>query len=256
MIPWKLQETTYKKIGKIRYQVAVLPWGSTEPHGYHLPYGSDALHTEALASKVCAEANKKGAKTILLPTIPYGVNSNLLEFPFTMHMSPSTQLAILKDIVRSLEAHQISKLVIFNGHGGNHFGPIIRELYGTSKVFICAVDWWKVAQDKDKEVFEDATGEHANEMETSVALHLFPELVSLKDAGGGKVRKSSMEAFNKGWAFYTRPWHLLTYDSGYGNPAKSSPEKGKKYVDIIVKRLSKFFLELSQTPRSKYFPYI
>lgn len=255
MIPWKLQEATYKKIGNLSYEVAVLPWGSTEPHGYHLPYGNDTLHTEALASRTCAEANKKGAKVVLLPTIPYGVNSNTLEFPLVIHMSFSTQLAIIKDIVRSLEVHKINKLVIFNGHGGNAFRPIMRELYGTTEVFICAIDWWKVAQDKGEEIFEDPTGEHGNEMETSVSLSLFPDLVHMEDAGTGKVRKPTIEAFDKGWAFFTRPWHLLTYDSGHGDPRKASQEKGERYVDIIVKRLSKFLRELSQTPIDQNFPY-
>ena len=62
--PWKLQEITYKAVKKEHYEVAVLPIGATEPHGLHLPYGSDQFHAEIIADMVCARAHAMGAKVI------------------------------------------------------------------------------------------------------------------------------------------------------------------------------------------------
>ncbi len=254
MKPWVLQEITLKVTKGKNYEVAVLPVGSTEPHNFHIPHGSDAFQARLVAERICEKAYKKGAKVILLPEIPYGQNSNTFGFPLAMHMSPSTHLAILKDIVRSLENHNILKLVIFNSHGGNNFQPIARELYGLTKVFITVIDYWKVGNDVKKEIFEKE-GEHGDEMETSVALELFPDLVHLEEADQGSVNPSRFEALNKGWAFIARPWHLLTKNSGYGDPGKASREKGKRYLKVIVDRLSQFIYELSEEPLDEKFPY-
>jgi len=246
---------TFKSVKKTKYEVAVLPIGSTEPHNLHLPYGSDFIQAEMIADRVCQMAYQKRAKVVLLPTIPFGVNSNLLDFPLVIHINPSTHLEIINDIVRSLESHHILKMVILNSHGGNNFHPIARELYGKTKVFISVIDWWKVAKDVEKQIFEDSSGEHANETETSVLMELCPELVHLEDADDGAVNSSRFNAINKGWVKIPRPWHLLTKNSGYGDPRKASQEKGKKYLDIIVERLSKYILELSEASMDKTFPY-
>lgn len=251
---WVLKELNYQELRDKKFEVAVLPIGSTEPHGLHLPYGTDALLAEMIAGRICERVHNMGGRVILLPAISYGVNSNLLKFPMTIHLSPTTHLEMIKDIVKSLEAHEIPKLVFFNAHGGNDFEWIMRQLYGKTKLFLVYIDWWKVGKDKQKEIFE-SDGEHANELETSVALELFPELVNLEVMGTGEVRKSRFEAINKGWACVVRPWHILTRDSGYGDPRKSSKEKGKKYLDIVIERLSKFIYELCETPIERDFPY-
>lgn len=59
---WKLQEITYKAVQERDYEVAVLPVGATEPHGLHLPYGSDQFHTEIIADMACERAHRLGAK--------------------------------------------------------------------------------------------------------------------------------------------------------------------------------------------------
>jgi len=253
MKEWILQQITLKTAKKKKYEVAVLPFGSTEPHNFHLPYGCDTLQCEAIAEKVCEKAYNLGAKVIMLPTIAYGANNNF-NFPLTIHMSPSTHLAIVSDIVRSLEARQIYKLVLFNGHAGNNFQFIARELYGKTPVVIIVVDWWKVASDIGEKIFENK-GEHADEMETSLALELIPELVHLDDAGNGVVKSSYFEAINRNWVFIVRPWHLLTKDSGYGDPRKASKQKGEKYLSVLVERLSRFLYELSERSLDDKFPY-
>jgi creatinine amidohydrolase len=225
MNTWKLQHITYKVVKEQKYEVAVLPIGACEPHNYHLPYGSDAFQSEMVSDRICEAAVKMGANVVQLPTIPYGVDSNLMEFPLAINIYPSTLFAFLKDIVDSLEKHGIFKLVIFNGHGGNDFlKPFIREMMGQTKVFICVIDWWKVGWDIYNEIFT-SPDDHAGEMETSMNLALVGNLVHLEDAADGASKQTRFEAVNKGWVTISRPWHLLTESSGVGNPFNASAEK-------------------------------
>jgi creatinine amidohydrolase len=70
-----LEETNWKNVKNSTYEVAVLPWGATEPHNYHLPYGTDSLETEAIASVAAEKAWRRGAKIMVLPVIPLGVQN-------------------------------------------------------------------------------------------------------------------------------------------------------------------------------------
>ncbi|MCM8803833.1 MAG: creatininase family protein [Candidatus Omnitrophica bacterium] len=253
---FKLIEMTLKEVrdfGKV--EVCVLPWGSCEPHNLHLPYGTDYFTVEKIAEISCKKANEKGGKVILLPGMPIGVNSNLFGFPLTLHFSTTTQLAILKDIIYALENHKIYKLVILNGHGGNEFKAICRELYGKTSVKIFLIDWWTVKKDEMLKLCEDKTGEHGNEAETSWLMYLYPELVHIEWADEGKVNQSRFQGIREGWVWITRPWHLLTTNSGYGNPKKANAEKGKKMIEIATDNISNFLLELSNEKIDEKFPY-
>ena len=254
MKPWRLEEITLKMVRERDVQVAVLPIGATEPHNLHLPYGSDAFHGEAVADRCCETAWNLGAKVILLPTIPYGVDSNQLGFPMAMHVGQPVLDAMVTEIVNSLEHHGVLKLIILNAHGGNSFKPLLRELYGKTEVFCIAVDWWKVASDHFADIFEEV-GDHADEMETSVNLALFGDLVHMEDADDGAVRPTRFEALNRGWAQITRPWHLLTTNAGVGNPHAATADKGTRVVEIVAERLGQFIKELSDAEMDETFPY-
>lgn len=241
---WKLQELRYKYVREQNYEVALLPIGATEPHGLHMPYGSDAFQSELIAAQVCEQANQMGAHSVLLPTIPYGVNTGTLAFPLVINLHQSTLNTVVTDIVHSLEQHDVRKLILFNGHGGNDFKPLIRDLYGKTSVFMTVVNWWQVGFDQADEIFE-SVGDHAGEMETSVGLALFGGLVRPEDAEDGAVRAFRFEALNQGWASTARPWHRLTRHSTSGDPRPATREKGERYVELVVQRLSRFVKELS-----------
>jgi creatinine amidohydrolase len=257
--PWKLAETNYGATRGQRFEVAVLPLGATEPHNLHLPYGTDFYEAEAIADRVCAAAWEQGAKVILLPTIPYGTETNLAEFPLAMNLYPSTLLAVIRDLVESLVRHDIRKVLLLNSHGGNDFKPALRELYGKTPAHLFLCDWFRSTADVQKEIFE-RPDDHAGEMETSLALAYFGDLVA-KDAAGnlsadeGAAASSRFEAVRNGWVSLTRPWHLLTTNSGSGNPHAASAEKGRKLMDVIVERLSGFLVELSAAELDERFPF-
>jgi creatinine amidohydrolase len=252
--PYVLAETTLKSVRERGVEVAVLPWGATEPHNLHLPYGTDAITATKIGELICQRASEAGARVCLLPTIPFGCNGNLLGFPMTINMNPSTQLAIVRDVVGSLKAHGVRKLVLLNGHGGNEFGFILRELYDCG-VFLVRINWWTVARDACGDLIENKGGEHGDETETSWALHLFGDLVGpLEQADEGGVRPSRFEAINRGWAKITRPWERLTTNSGYGNPHRATAEKGRLWIDVTVERLGAFLVELAQAEMDETFP--
>ena len=110
------------------YEIAVLPWGATEAHNLHLPYGTDNYQAALVAAESAKKAWAAGARVAVLPMIPYGVNTGQLDIRLCINMNPSTQAAVLGDVARSLESEGINKLVILNGHGANDFRPMIREL--------------------------------------------------------------------------------------------------------------------------------
>lgn len=254
MSDWKLAETNYGVVKDRSYEVAVLPMGATEPHNRHLPYGTDTFEVTALADRACAAAHDDGAKLILLPAIPYGTETNLREFPFAMNLLPSTLCAVIRDLVASLAQSGIRKLLLLNGHGGNDFKPTLRELHGQTSVHIFLCDWFRgLSADVQSEIFEDP-GDHAGEMETSLMLAYFGDLVA-EGADDGRMNATRFEAVNAGWVGITRPWHLLTTNSGAGNPAPASAEKGRRLMDVMVERLAAFLVELSAAEVDERFPY-
>lgn len=254
MKPWKLAEVKYSYVKENPYEVAVLPLGATEPHNLHLPYGTDNYQVDRLGDLICERAHQQGARVALLPTIPFGVDSNLMKFPMPISLSPSTLDMIISDVVDSLEEHGVRKLVLLNGHGGNSLKHLLREIYGKTSVFICLVNWYDVAKEIQKQVF-DEPGDHAGEMETSLMLYYSPNLVDMSLADDGQVKKSKLEAINQGWVQVTRPFHIVTTNSGVGNPHTATAEKGQQITDAIVERVSQFIKELSDLRMDGKFPY-
>ena len=250
--PYLLAETDWKTVKETHYQVAVLPWGATEAHNYHLPYATDNYQAEHVAEHAAQIAWEAGAKVIVLPCIPFGINTGQLDVKLCMNVNPSTQLAILKDVTDVLHRHGIHKLVILNGHGGNNFKTMIRELsFFFPEVFVCAINWFGAVN--WNEYFDDP-GDHAGEMETSAILHIAPHLVRpLSEAGPGEAKNFRFKAFQEGWAYSQRKWTQVTADTGVGNPYPATAEKGKVYLDACAASIAAFFQELAATPPEEFY---
>jgi creatinine amidohydrolase len=221
-----------------------------------MPYGTDNFEVEAIARRACERAYRAGAHVLLLPTIPYGVNTNHLKIPggVACSVTPTTLLHVIADIVDSLERQGIGKLVLLNGHGGNELKPLTRELHHRTSVFLCVCDWYRMAADVYPHIFEHP-GEHADEVETSLGLAYFPELLRPELADEGQARPTRFEAINRGWVSITRPWHLVTSSTGLGNPAGATADKGQRLMAVLVDRLGRFLTELAAAPRDDNFPY-
>jgi creatinine amidohydrolase len=240
--PYLLAETTWKSVRASRYHVAILPWGATEAHNLHLPYGTDTIEVGHIAAEAARIAWEAGTPVIVLPTVPFGVNTGQLDIPLCLNMNPSTQAALLRDVVESVERAGIRKLVLLNGHGGNDFRAMIRELAPGRTLFLCAVNWYSVV---DPRPFFTEPGDHAGELESSVMLSVAPELVlPLSEAGPGEARRFRIRALREGWAWAPRRWSQLTPDTGVGNPAEATAEKGTRFVAAVSRELAGLLHEL------------
>jgi len=242
--PYVLTETNWKSIQETPCEVAILPWGATEAHNYHLPYGTDNIQLDHIAAEAARIAGGEGAHVMVLPCVPFGVNTGQLDIPLCLNMNPSTQMAVLADIIDSLDRQGIRKLVVLNGHGGNCFKQITRELQARfPRVFLSTVNWFKVLEPR---AYFDKPGDHADELETSLMMHLAPGLVRpLEEAGDGATRAPRLRAIRESWAYAQRDWLKATVDTGSGDPSLATAEKGRVFFDALTEKIATYLVDLA-----------
>lgn len=243
--PYLLSETNWQTVRSTEYEVAVLPWGATEAHNYHLPYTTDVIQCDHIAAEAARQAWEEGVRVLVLPTVPFGVNTGHLDIPGVVNMHPSTQTAVLTDVAESLVAQGFRKLVLLNGHGGNTFKPLVREVQTRfDNLFICTANWFEIG---DWGEYFDDHGDHAGEMETSVMLNAAPELVRpIDEAGNGAARAFSIDALRSDWAWAERQWRAVTDDTGIGNPAAATVEKGAAYLKEVTRSVADLFVQVAE----------
>ena len=240
--PYVLEEATWPDVTAARYDVAVLPWGATEAHNRHLPYGTDTIEASGVAVEAARLAWERGAKVVVLPAVPFGVQTGQLDIPLCLNLNPSSQLVLLRDLAHSLDRH-VAKLVILNSHGGNDFRWMIRELQPGLTLFLCTVNLYAVL---DAARYFTNPGEHAGEAETSMIQHLAAPLARpLAQAGPGTKRPWRVAAFNEGWAWAPRRWTQVTDDTGVGDPKAATPQKGAAYVAAVAQKIATFLVDLT-----------
>ncbi len=241
--PYILAETNWKALKESTFDLAILPWGATEAHNYHLPYATDIYESDFIAAEAARIAWERGARPIVLPTIPFGVNTGQPDIYLDINLNPSTQLAILSDVITVLNRQGIKKLLIFNSHGGNNFKPLVRELgLKFPEMFLCFSNWFH-SMERSNYFTED--GDHAEEMETSLLLYLKPDLVLPKESWGeGKSKKFKIKAFSEGWVWAERKWSQISEDTGVGNPEHATKEKGQRFFEDVSEKMGAFIYEL------------
>ena len=142
--PYILHEANRKQLGAYAPNVAILPWGATEAHNYHLPHGTDVIEATVLAERFAQIAYEAGAKVIVLPTIPFGNNAQQQDQTATIHFSTATAAAILLDVAKSLMRQKIDRLVLLNSDGGNDFKPLIRDVQLETGILIVLANFYQM----------------------------------------------------------------------------------------------------------------
>ena len=243
--PYVLAETNWKALKDAQFELAILPWGATEAHNYHLPYATDIIESEFISHESARIAWEKGAKVVVLPTMPFGVNTGQADIYLDINLNPSTQMAILQDVLEVLDRQGIKKFMLLNSHGGNNFKPLIRELgLKFPEMFLCLTDWFKSL---DKTQYFDEMGDHADEMETSLMLHFRPDLVLPKDEwGDGKEKQHKIKAFREGWAWSERQWSKISEDTGTGNPHYATAEKGERFFKAVTEKMGHLMYDIAK----------
>lgn len=236
----------YGNVKDGKYDLVLLPWGSTEPHNLHLPYGTDCILSHAIAIDAARQANEQcQVNCMVLPPVFMGSqNPGQRELMFCIHSRYETQKAILTDIVDSLHHQGLRKMVIINGHGGNVFKSMIRDLAVDYPDFLLfTTEWYTIVPPSG--YFEEKD-DHAGELETSVMLHYHPEWVEMELAGTGESKPFALPSLNEKTAWTPRNWQRVTRDTGIGNPKKATAEKGKRYAAEVTRRLTLLLTEIAR----------
>lgn len=252
--PYVLEEANYQQLREHRPNVAVLPWGATEAHNYHLPHGTDVIEATTIAQAAAGIAHGRGARVVVLPAIPFGNNAQQLDQVATISFRTETAAAILDDVCHSLSRQGIDRLLVLNAHGGNDFKPLVRDASDEHEMLIAVVNFWQLAPDALKEVFEEP-GDHAGEMETSLLLHVQPDWVVMSQAGEGRTVPFEIQALRQPGVWTPRPWSASHPDTGCGNPAKATAEKGRRYFEAVTAAVADVLVGMSAAKKGQS-PYV
>ncbi|MCK6473776.1 MAG: creatininase family protein [Planctomycetes bacterium] len=248
-----LEEMTIDEVRAFKPEVAVLPLGSTEPHGPHLPYGTDTWQVTRLARLGVQRANERGARAILYPALPITNNANVRAFPFACRMGVRTLIQVIIDIAKQAWEDGVRKLVLVNGHGGNPgaiFGAL-REISGMDDMpFVCEAGHLK------PEGFVspiEHPSDHAGESETSRMMWIRPDLVRTSKLRNNPISELRIPAL--AMANFVRPWHLYIPQSAGGETRKASPKKGKIVIEAEAGALAELLVQLTHAKLDATFPY-
>ncbi len=239
MVEKRLLRMTAHDLKSGGYDKAVIAIGSTESHGEHLPYGTDTLVAEHLAEAVAERV--KGL--LVLPSLPFGMSVHYASFPIAITFTTETLIRVMRDILGSLLAHSILKLLIINGHDGNipAIEAATREFrveHPEMKVAVLEAWWVTAAELLPDDTFEAWGGlGHGGEGETSMMLAVEPGLVDLERAKG--VIPDLPEHVQLKWTF-----EELTPYAATGDPTKATLEKGEMMRDALVDCLVSFIEEM------------
>ncbi len=252
--PFVVLEANYRQLLELKPNVAVLPWGATEAHNFHLPHGTDIIEASALGTRAVERANASGARCVLLPALPFGQNHAQLPQVATISLRASTQAKILFDVADSLLRQNIDRLVVLNFHGGNEFKPLLRDVMADLPIFIVQAHGFALSP--QGRAAQEIPGDHADEFETSLMLHLEPAWVDLDAAGDGATTPSALPALTQTPGVWVqRQWAALTRDTGTGDPRLATAAKGLAILEEATANLAQVLVELSQA-RNGDFPFV
>lgn len=224
-----------------RDAIVVIPVGSTEQHGPHLPVQVDAL----LVGEVARRAARRVAAAhpiVVTPTVWTGLAEHHMGFGGTFTLDFPTFLALLRCLCRSAARHGFRRLFVLNGHGGNMtaLDVVVTELSAELRLPIAAATYWMLAEKSFARILEaQANVLHACEAETSMLLALRPELVDLAALAGLAPPKA--ESF---WIDFMRApsrwrdWTTVTESGVLGEPLRASAEKGERLLDAAAEALA------------------
>jgi len=219
-------------------KVVILPTGSVEQHGPHLPLDVDVFLTES----VCLEVGRRAAdRALVLPPVPFGLNAHHLDFPGTIHIEPETFIAFCLNVTKSVAYHGFKKILVVNGHGSNMplADLVARKTVLATNSLCAAMGYFSLAMEAFNRVRETPVVAHADEFETSLYLFLAPERVRMDRAVAGNdvVGRYMSSDSTSPYVRFHDIWGRWTKVGVHGDPTAATAEKGRVIWEAVIPRL-------------------
>ena len=254
---YKFDELTWPEVNEAvaMGKIPILPTGSVEQHGHHLPLKVDHLCANAVATEA---ARLRPDLSLVLPPVSYGYVHHVMDFPGSMNIHFEHFIQFVLDICKSLAYHGFKKIIIVNGHGSNH--PLVdlvsRRVIVETDASCTFCSWWQLLtvdpefKNKWRESRFAGGCSHAGELETSMLLHLSPESVR-KDKIKSEIAKTNLMDSKYIWSdlFGRSAMGLIEWTSQYtdsgvmGEAEKATAEKGKLVFEEASRNLAEFVAE-------------
>jgi len=231
-------------------KVVILPVGSTEQHGPHLPLDVDTF----LCESVCLEVGKRIPRSVLvLPPVAYGLNLHHMDFPGTIHIEAETFIAFCLNITKSVAYHGFRKILVVNGHGSNTpLADLVARRTTLETPSLCAaVNYFALGVRAFQDVRETDAMAHADEFETSLYLHCAPERVQMERAVAGEDRNGktlSSDSTSNYSVRFSDIWGRWTKTGVHGDPRSATAEKGRVIFEASVTGLAEVVTEWKDWP--------
>jgi creatinine amidohydrolase len=241
-----LTEMTWPEVEKaLEYvKIAIIPLGAHEQHGPHMVESCDAVLAEEMARKL---TERLYPQALMTPVINMGISPHHIHFPGTISLEPTTLIAILKDMIKSLKHHGIEKFLILNSHGGNQstLSVAVNMLTTELNAEIYYAKTTASAKDVMDQRIESKLYGHSCDREVSEALYLAPHLVRPDKLVKGDIQEGRWRKLRpgnplQGFYFYEE----MTRNGCIGDATKGSYDIGKEIVEAALERLTKAVKEL------------
>ena len=251
---YRFDELTWPEVNEAiaMGKIPILPTGSVEQHGHHLPLKVDHLCATAVATEA---ARRRPERSLVMPPVTYGYVHHVMDFPGSMNIHHEHFVQYCLDICKSLAYHGFKKIIIVNGHGSNHnlVDMVARRTIVETDASCVFCSWWQLLQvDPDflpgwrESVFPGGCA-HAGELETSMLMHLAPESVRT-DRIKSEIAKTNRQSPKHVWSdlFGSGPLGLIEWTSQYtdsgvlGEAEKATAEKGEAAFEEASERLAEF----------------
>jgi creatinine amidohydrolase len=247
-------EQKWTHIPELTGQVAVLPLGSTEQHGHHLPLLTDSMIGDEIVRRV--QSILEGT-AVFLPMLWCGASDHHRQFPGTISLSRETYTRMLVDILECLIESGFRRILLLNSHGGNEM-PGAAAAYEVQMkhrdrrdLWLVLGTWFTIAREQiaELEALEQKYVTHACELETSMMLCLRPELVDLEAARGAHApfKSAFLNPYSSRSSYVTvrRPFDHISATGAYGHPELGTADKGAALFDLVVDRVVACIQELA-----------
>ena len=241
-VEWRRLRADELRAAARRDAMVIVPVGSIEQHGPHLPVEVDSTLGGEVALRTARAVVAKGGAALVTPVIWTGVSEHHMSFGGTITLGLPAFDALIEDVVRSIHRHGFRRIVLLNGHGGNEnaLRCLTDELTPKLRIPIVQFTYWYAAAEAIRDILETQTGlNHACEAETSMMMALRPELVAEERIPLAKSNRTpGVEEFVGGGVYRWRAIGARSASGVIGNPEAASREKGERLLAAISETIA------------------